>query len=198
MCFKGTASRIGGATFDMLGRDVLALHDAAYAGKEFPEDSAEAHAVPNPGDYAFRSQPGSEKHMNDPVAIALLQEAAQVGGGGWLAGFRVGGGGGKGGSPAPLCPCDCSVLRGPGWSQGESTLHLAKPFRRCSVECVVLDMCDGVAHGGGFWLSSGDTCWSLHPRSGGDVEANQCHHWAACVPGLRLLHAEPGDPCYVL
>jgi glutamate synthase domain-containing protein 2 len=118
VCFKGTASRIGGATFEMLGRDVLALHDAAYAGKEFPEDSAEAHAVPNPGDYAFRSQPGSEKHMNDPVAIALLQEAAQVGGGGfgWSSGEGRGGGG-KGGLTAPLCPCDCSVLCGPGWSQ---------------------------------------------------------------------------------
>lgn len=46
-------------------------------GKAFAEDSAEAHAVPHPGDYHFRATPGAEKHLNDPAAIAALQAAAQ-------------------------------------------------------------------------------------------------------------------------
>lgn len=30
VCFKGTASRIGGGGFEQLGRDSMALHQAAY------------------------------------------------------------------------------------------------------------------------------------------------------------------------
>ena len=90
MCFVGTASRIGGITFDMLGRDVLALHAAAYQDHQFPEDSVEARAVPHAGDYHFRAAPGSERHINDPAGIALLQEAAAVSWG------SVSGGGGLG------------------------------------------------------------------------------------------------------
>ena len=30
MCFKGTASRIGGVGFEQIARDALALHAAAY------------------------------------------------------------------------------------------------------------------------------------------------------------------------
>jgi glutamate synthase domain-containing protein 2 len=30
MCFKGTASRIGGVGFEQIARDALALHEAAY------------------------------------------------------------------------------------------------------------------------------------------------------------------------
>lgn len=43
----------------------------------FNADSAEARSLPNPGEYAFRANAGSEKHMNDPAAIAALQAAAQ-------------------------------------------------------------------------------------------------------------------------
>eukprot|EP00878_Enallax_costatus_P000131 GHUV01000172.1.p1 GENE.GHUV01000172.1~~GHUV01000172.1.p1 ORF type:complete len:2326 (+),score=665.07 GHUV01000172.1:565-6978(+) len=77
LCFKGTASRIGGVGFHQLAADAIALHDAAYKGSPFSEDSPESHAVPHPGDYHFRSTPGSEKHLNDPAAIAALQAAAQ-------------------------------------------------------------------------------------------------------------------------
>jgi glutamate synthase (NADPH/NADH) len=77
-CFVGTASRIGGITFDLLAQDVLALHSAAYGDHRFPDDSPESRAVPHPGDYHFRAAPGSERHMNDPAGIALLQEAATV------------------------------------------------------------------------------------------------------------------------
>eukprot|EP00775_Hariotina_reticulata_P011473 gene11473-11617_t len=77
MCFKGTACRIGGVGFSKLAEDILSLHEAAYLGKAFSDDSAEAHAIPQAGDYHFRANPNSEKHLNDPAAIAALQAAAQ-------------------------------------------------------------------------------------------------------------------------
>jgi glutamate synthase (NADPH/NADH) len=76
LCFKGTASRIGGASFEQLARDALALHAAAYRGHDFADDRLEAKALPHMGEYHFRAAPGSEAHMNDPAAIAALQEAA--------------------------------------------------------------------------------------------------------------------------
>jgi hypothetical protein len=48
-------------------------------GTAFADDTAEAHAVPNAGDYHYRANPGAEKHLNDPAAIAALQAAVQVG-----------------------------------------------------------------------------------------------------------------------
>eukprot|EP00879_Flechtneria_rotunda_P003043 GHRR01003263.1.p1 GENE.GHRR01003263.1~~GHRR01003263.1.p1 ORF type:complete len:2008 (+),score=728.67 GHRR01003263.1:1512-7535(+) len=78
LCFRGTASRIGGVGFNQLADDITALHDAAYKGIAFAEDSAEAHAVPHAGEYHFRADPGAEKHLNDPAAIAALQAAAQA------------------------------------------------------------------------------------------------------------------------
>ncbi|CAI0449916.1 unnamed protein product [Linum tenue] len=68
-CFAGTPSRVEGATFEMLARDSLRLHELAFP-------SAEAVALPNPGDYHWRK--GGEIHLNDPLAIAKLQEAARA------------------------------------------------------------------------------------------------------------------------
>lgn len=48
-------------------------------GTAFADDTAEAHAVPHAGDYHFRANPGAERHLNDPAAIAALQAATQVG-----------------------------------------------------------------------------------------------------------------------
>ncbi|KIZ04404.1 glutamate synthase (NADPH/NADH) [Monoraphidium neglectum] len=76
MCFKGTASRIGGVGFEQIAKDTLALHAAAYHGIDFADDSLEAKTLPHSGDYHFRAAPGSEVHMNDPAAIAALQAAA--------------------------------------------------------------------------------------------------------------------------
>eukprot|EP00210_Caulerpa_lentillifera_P004796 g4578.t1 len=57
-CFSNTPSRIGGVDFDVLQRDAL--------------------SVPNEGEYHYREEAGAtEKHMNDPVAIHLLQQASQ-------------------------------------------------------------------------------------------------------------------------
>ncbi|CAM8900517.1 unnamed protein product [Rhodiola kirilowii] len=74
-CFAGTPSRVEGATFEMLARDALHLHEMAFPNRVFPPGSAEAVALPNPGDYHWRK--GGEVHLNDPLAIAKLQEAAK-------------------------------------------------------------------------------------------------------------------------
>ncbi|XP_031391679.1 glutamate synthase 1 [NADH], chloroplastic isoform X1 [Punica granatum] len=74
-CFAGTPSRVEGATFEMLAGDALHLHEMAFPRRIFPPGSAEAVALPNPGDYHWRKN--GEIHLNDPLAIAKLQEAAR-------------------------------------------------------------------------------------------------------------------------
>ncbi|XP_027103579.1 glutamate synthase 1 [NADH], chloroplastic isoform X1 [Coffea arabica] len=74
-CFTGTPSRVEGATFDALANDALELHELAFPSRVLPAGSAEAVALPNPGDYHWRK--GGEIHLNDPLAIAKLQEAAR-------------------------------------------------------------------------------------------------------------------------
>ncbi|CAA7402621.1 unnamed protein product [Spirodela intermedia] len=75
-CFNGTPSRVEGATFEILARDALRLHELAFPSRALPPGSAEAVALPNPGDYHWRK--GGEIHLNDPLAIAKLQEAARA------------------------------------------------------------------------------------------------------------------------
>lgn len=75
-CFAGTPSRVEGATFEMLARDTLRLHDLAFPSRLLPKGSADAHALSNPGDYHWRKD--GEVHLNDPLAIAKLQEAART------------------------------------------------------------------------------------------------------------------------
>ncbi|XP_052172313.1 LOW QUALITY PROTEIN: glutamate synthase 1 [NADH], chloroplastic [Diospyros lotus] len=74
-CFAGTPSRVEGATFEVLAHDALHLHELAFPTRAFPTGSAEAVSLPNPGDYHWRK--GGEIHLNDPLAIAKLQEAAR-------------------------------------------------------------------------------------------------------------------------
>jgi len=75
-CFAGTPSRVEGATFEMLAQDALHLHELAFPSRIFSPGSAEAVALPNPGDYHWRK--GGEVHLNDPLAIAKLQEATRT------------------------------------------------------------------------------------------------------------------------
>ncbi|KAM7272776.1 hypothetical protein ACFE04_027439 [Oxalis oulophora] len=71
-CFAGTPSRVEGATFEMLASDALHLHDLGFPSRIF----AEPLALPNPGEYHWRK--GGEIHLNDPLAISKLQEAART------------------------------------------------------------------------------------------------------------------------
>lgn len=75
-CFRGTSSRVEGATFEMLAKDALRLHELAFPTRTLPEGSPEANALPNPGDYHWRKD--GEIHLNDPLAMAKLQEAART------------------------------------------------------------------------------------------------------------------------
>ncbi|KAG8069239.1 hypothetical protein GUJ93_ZPchr0005g14739 [Zizania palustris] len=75
-CFEGTPSRVEGATFEMLAQDTLRLHEVAFPARTLPPGSADANALPNPGDYHWRKN--GEVHLNDPISIAKLQEAARI------------------------------------------------------------------------------------------------------------------------
>ncbi|KAL6610621.1 hypothetical protein ACP70R_040590 [Stipagrostis hirtigluma subsp. patula] len=75
-CFEGTSSRVEGATFEMLAQDALRLHELAFPSRTLPPGSSDANALPNPGDYHWRKN--GEVHLNDPVSIAKLQEAARI------------------------------------------------------------------------------------------------------------------------
>lgn len=58
-----------------MAADTLKMHGMAYNENVIAENTAESRSVPHPGDYSYRSGNDSEKHMNDPLAIAKLQEA---------------------------------------------------------------------------------------------------------------------------
>ncbi|KAF5841354.1 hypothetical protein DUNSADRAFT_13222 [Dunaliella salina] len=76
-CFQGTATRIAGAGFQQLGADALKLHNNAYNVHVLAEDTADAHAIPHPGEYHYRAGKDAELHLNDPEAMATLQAASQ-------------------------------------------------------------------------------------------------------------------------
>ncbi|XP_074564504.1 glutamate synthase 1 [NADH], chloroplastic-like [Curcuma longa] len=74
-CFKRTPSKVQGATFEMLAGDALRLHETAFPSRGLSPGSIESVTLPNPGKYHWRK--GGELHLNDPLAIAKLQEAAR-------------------------------------------------------------------------------------------------------------------------
>ncbi|CAK1604543.1 unnamed protein product [Parnassius mnemosyne] len=67
-CFKGTQSRIGGVTFEILSKETFDRHALTY------EAFTDTLVLRNPGHYHWRA--GGEKHINEPTSIANLQEAA--------------------------------------------------------------------------------------------------------------------------
>ncbi|KAK9687631.1 Glutamine amidotransferases class-II [Popillia japonica] len=69
-CFKGTPSRLGGLTMNMLGCSKMERFLNTYQQPEYQR------AVKELGLYHYRM--GAEVHMNSPEAVALLQEAAQT------------------------------------------------------------------------------------------------------------------------
>lgn len=68
-CFKGTPSRIGGVTFEVIAKETYERHNLSYMNH-----APDMLVLRNPGQYHWRS--GGEKHINDPLSIANLQEAA--------------------------------------------------------------------------------------------------------------------------
>ncbi|TFY80717.1 hypothetical protein EWM64_g3297 [Hericium alpestre] len=68
-CFIGTASRVEGATFDLLAMDAFELHERGWPTRE----TVIPPGMPESGEYHWRD--GGEPHINDPAAIANLQDA---------------------------------------------------------------------------------------------------------------------------
>ena len=71
-CFTGTATRISGMTFELIAQDAYAFHE-----KGFP--TRDIHNIPGlaeSGEYHWRD--GGEPHVNDPVAIANIQDAVRT------------------------------------------------------------------------------------------------------------------------
>ncbi|KAJ1657099.1 glutamate synthase [NADH] [Dispira simplex] len=70
-CFVGTASRIQGSTFVALAADAFSFHEQAYPS----HPSVAPEGLGESGDYHWRS--GGVAHINDPVAVASLQDAVR-------------------------------------------------------------------------------------------------------------------------
>ncbi len=70
-CFKGTASRIQGASFDVLAEEMQRRHEIGFP----PGDAVSLPVLPNPGDFHWRR--GGDAHMWDPNSVANLQVAAR-------------------------------------------------------------------------------------------------------------------------
>eukprot|EP01062_Namystynia_karyoxenos_P015747 TRINITY_DN1573_c0_g1_i6.p1 TRINITY_DN1573_c0_g1~~TRINITY_DN1573_c0_g1_i6.p1 ORF type:complete len:1703 (+),score=673.03 TRINITY_DN1573_c0_g1_i6:754-5109(+) len=72
VCFAGTASRIKGVHWDTLATECLELHAQGWPNR----DVIREEVLPDRGDYHFRNS--GEGHINDPGAIAHLQDAARM------------------------------------------------------------------------------------------------------------------------
>ncbi|KAF6765062.1 NADPH-dependent glutamate synthase [Ephemerocybe angulata] len=71
VCFIGTASRVQGATFDLLAMDAFELHERGWPSR----DVILPPGMPESGEYHWRD--GGEAHINDPTGIANLQDAVR-------------------------------------------------------------------------------------------------------------------------
>ena len=71
LCFAGTASRIEGANFEVLSREMREKHAIAFP----KQSSSESNVLINPGDFHWRRN--GDTHMWDPSTIANLQKAAR-------------------------------------------------------------------------------------------------------------------------
>ncbi|QLG71419.1 hypothetical protein HG535_0B04610 [Zygotorulaspora mrakii] len=72
VCFAGTASRIKGVTFEYLAQDAFSLHETGYPSRPIVTKTV---TLPERGDYHWRD--GGFKHVNDPTAIASLQDSVR-------------------------------------------------------------------------------------------------------------------------
>lgn len=68
----GTASRVKGATFELLAMDAFEYHERGYPTR----DTILPPGLPESGEYHWRD--GGEAHINDPTGIANLQDAVRT------------------------------------------------------------------------------------------------------------------------
>jgi len=69
-CFRGTASRVGGITLDVIERDIARQHALAWP-RAAPDALPSPTLLFNPGEFHFRS--GGEEHYNDVQTIVGIQ-----------------------------------------------------------------------------------------------------------------------------
>lgn len=71
LCFNGTPSRIRGVGFEYITQDAFSLHERGYPSRYTIRPSI----LPEAGEYHWRD--GATKKVNDPTAIAHLQDAVR-------------------------------------------------------------------------------------------------------------------------
>jgi len=72
-CFAGSASRIKGIGFGILGKEAMRRHDLAWA----PRPDVRFPSLPNPGEFHWR--PGGERRMWNPDTVAAARHVAETG-----------------------------------------------------------------------------------------------------------------------
>lgn len=70
-CFKGTACRIGGVTFETIAEDAFRFHEQGFPSRY----TVGVSGLTESGEYHWRD--GGEPHVNDPVSIANIQDAVR-------------------------------------------------------------------------------------------------------------------------
>ncbi|KAK0674475.1 putative glutamate synthase [NADPH] [Cercophora samala] len=71
-CFRGTASRIKGITFELIAEDAFRLHERGFPSRY----TVGVSGLPESGEYHWRD--GGEAHINDPTSIANIQDAVRT------------------------------------------------------------------------------------------------------------------------
>jgi len=71
-CFRGTASRIKGVTFELIAEDAFRFHERGFPSRE----TVAVPGLPESGEYHWRD--GGEAHINDPTSIANMQDAVRT------------------------------------------------------------------------------------------------------------------------
>lgn len=71
-CFRGTASRIKGLTFELIAEDAFRFHERGFPSRQ----TVGVPGLPESGEYHWRD--GGEAHINDPTSIANIQDAVRT------------------------------------------------------------------------------------------------------------------------
>ncbi|KAK0634879.1 glutamate synthase [Bombardia bombarda] len=71
-CFRGTASRIKGVTFELIAEDAFRFHERGFPSRS----TIGVSGLPESGEYHWRD--GGEAHINDPTSIANIQDAVRT------------------------------------------------------------------------------------------------------------------------
>ncbi|TQS36117.1 hypothetical protein Golomagni_03442 [Golovinomyces magnicellulatus] len=71
-CFKGTATRIRGITFDLIAEDAFRFHEKGFPSRY----TTMIKGLVESGEYHWRD--GGQPHINDPTSIANIQDAVRT------------------------------------------------------------------------------------------------------------------------